>query len=867
MNPNHKIKLSNNWWVQSSEKTTMSGSELSVAEVDLNSWYKAVVPSTIMATLVANGVYNKPYFGKNMADIPKKQFKVPWWYVNNIELNKSQKGKTVILNLEGINYKANIWINGNLVADNGTINGAFRHLSFDITKHLKEGKNGIAIEVIPPKPGDFTIGFVDWNVWPADNNMGIFRDVTLHFCEGVSIDNIFVETEVNVENLKSAELKVSATVSNYTPKTLKGKMTCSFNSSKIEKEVELHAYGSGIVVFSPDEYDKLKIKNPELWWPNTMGDAVLQEMNLTFEVGGTISDKQNIRYGIRKVEDYINEDGHRGFKINGKKVLIKGGGWTDDLFLQDTHDSLKAQIDYVKHMNLNAIRLEGFWGKDHQLYDLCDENGILIMVGWSCQWEHENHLGKPVDIRYGGVVEPKEIDLIAKSWEEQVIWLRQHPSIFVWTVGSDLLPHPDLERRYIETFNKYDSTRPYINSTGGVGSDQGIISKTEIVSELSGSSCVKMLGPYAYTPPVYWFTNDNLGGAYGFNTETCPGANVPPLASLKRFIPQSNLWPVDDVWEYHCGTNEFSTLDRFSEAIDKRYGGAKNIKEFAFKAQVLNYELMRPMFEAFVAHQPKSTGIIQWMLNSAWPEMYWQLYDSFLQPNGAFYATRKACKMLHAIYRYGKDDIYLTNNNIQEATGLKVVARMFDISTEEICTHEWTGDIAGNHSMKILDLPAVNNIKEINFLDLRIYNRDGIEIDDNFYWLSEKEDILDYEAGKTLEWEYHTPSKQFADFSALDKLPTVELDYIIHVITEKEKMKITLDLKNPSDSIAFFLSIEINEEDTGEPVLPQFLTDNYFSLLPKEEKKIEADFFLRDLKGDSPEVMIEGWNVKRKTIR
>ena len=143
---------------------------------------------------------------------------------------------------------------------------------------------------------------------------------------------------------------------------------------------------------------------------------------------------------------------------------------------------------------------------------------------------------KPIDPRYGGVIEPDEIELVAQYWEDQVLWLRHHPSIFVWTVGSDMVPHPDLERKFVDTFNKYDSSRPYLNSTGGVGSEQGIITSTEIVSEISGSSRVKMLGPYAYTPPIYWFTNKNLGGAYGFNTETCPGANVQPIESIKKMV-------------------------------------------------------------------------------------------------------------------------------------------------------------------------------------------------------------------------------------------------------------------------------------------------------------------------------------------
>ncbi|RLD76836.1 MAG: glycoside hydrolase family 2, partial [Bacteroidetes bacterium] len=682
MDTNFRINLFNNWKIQSSKEIEYMGAELSTVLNSTNEWFSAIVPSTVLATLVANKVYTDPYFGKNMENIPTEQFKVPWWYRVEFDLSPKQADKTVHLHFDGINYKANVWLNGTLIANSDQINGTFRRTNFNISEQVNPGKNILAIEVIPPKPGDFSIGFVDWNIAPPDNNMGIFRDVSLHFSNGISIDKPFVETKLDLKTLKSADLKISAELTNHSNKKISGLLKCSFGTTFIEKYVSVSQNSTLTERFSVKEFPKLKISEPKLWWPNTMGEPVLHDLNLSFEIDNVISDSKNLSFGIREVEDYINNDGHRGFKINGKEVLIKGAGWTDDLLLQDTHESLENQIAYVKHMNLNCIRLEGFWGKDHKLYDLCDQNGILMMVGWSCHWEHEQYLGKPIDPQYGGVIGTDEIELIAQSWEDQIIWLRQHPAIFVWTVGSDMVPHPELEKKYIESFNKYDTSRPYLNSTGGVGSEQGIITETEIVSEISGSSCVKMLGPYAYTPPVYWFTNQNLGGAYGFNTETCPGATVPPLASIKKMIPTESLWPIDEVWEYHCGSYVFGTLDRYKEAINKRYGESSNIEDFAFKSQVLNYELMRPMFEAFVAHKPKSTGVIHWMLNSAWPEMYWQLYDSYLQPNGAFYAVRNACKTIHAIYRYGKSDIFLANEDINGVSGLKVKIRIYDINSQ-----------------------------------------------------------------------------------------------------------------------------------------------------------------------------------------
>ena len=866
MDTNFRINLSDNWKIQSSKEIEYTGAELSTVLNNTNEWFSAIVPSTVLATLVANKVYNDPYFGKNMENIPTEQFKVPWWYCTVFDLTAEQADKTVHLNFDGINYKANVWLNGNLIANFDQINGAFRRTNFNISEQVNSGKNILAIEVIPPKPGDFSIGFVDWNIAPPDNNMGIFRDVSLHFSNGISIDKPFVETKVNLTTLNSAELEVSAELINHSNKKISGLLKCSFGTTYIEKFVSISKKSTLAENFSAKKFPGLKITNPKLWWPNTMGEPVLHELKLSFEIDNIISDSKNLSFGIREVEDYINNDGHRGFKINGKEILIKGAGWTDDLLLQDTHESLENQIAYVKHMNLNCIRLEGFWGKDHKLYDLCDQNGILMMVGWSCHWEHEQYLGKPIDPQYGGVIETDEIELIAQSWEDQIIWLRQHPAIFVWTVGSDMVPHPELEKKYIESFNKYDTTRPYLNSTGGVGSEQGIITETEIVSEISGSSCVKMLGPYAYTPPVYWFTNENLGGAYGFNTETCPGATVPPLASIKKMIPTESLWPIDEVWEYHCGSYVFGTLDRYKEAINKRYGESSNIEDFAFKSQVLNYELMRPMFEAFVAHKPKSTGVIQWMLNSAWPEMYWQLYDSYLQPNGAFYAVRNACKTIHAIYRYGKSDIFLANEDISGVSGLKVKIRIYDINSQEIFTDEWNGDINDNTSKPIIEFSEIINLTDIWFLDIRVYDNQNVEIDNNFYWLSEKEDVLDYEAGKKLEWGYHTPSKQFADYTALNKLPKVELIYDYKFEKDNQYGKINLTIKNPSNTISFFMFFDVLDAESKEVILPIFWNDNYVSLLPGEERKYNAYFKLGDASNAKPKLKIKAWNVEQIII-
>ncbi|MEN8193916.1 MAG: sugar-binding domain-containing protein [Bacteroidota bacterium] len=851
-----KIIALKEWYLVPANKINHTGITLTKTEIDLKDWYTTEVPSTVLATLVKNGIYKDPYFGKNLDAISTEQFSRSWWYRTEFEITEEQITSIAILHLNGINYKANLWLNGKIVADEKTIYGAFRRFQFNITAQLHSGKNTLAIEVIPPKPGDFTIGFVDWNPNPPDNNVGIFRDVFIKFNKGLSIQHPFVESKISVD-LQKAELNISAHLENHTNETLRGILKGCINSITFETLIEMEPNFTKQINFSSNDYKQLIINQPKLWWPNNLGEPNLYQLELEIIKDDNIIDSSTIKFGIRQVDDYINEDGHRGFKINGHKVLIKGAGWTDDLFLQDTHELLRAQIEYVRHMNLNSIRLEGFWGKDQTLYNLCDEYGILIMVGWSCQWEHEQYLGKPIDERYGGVIEVDEIDLVGRSWEDQLLWLRHHPSIFVWTVGSDMVPHPDLEKKYIETFNKYDLTRPYLNSTGGVGSEQGIITSTEIVSEISGSSRVKMLGPYAYTPPIYWYTNKNLGGAYGFNTETCPGANVQPLDSIKKMIPNDNLWPIDDVWNFHCGKNEFATLDRFKEAVEKRYGKSEDAYQFTLKAQVLNYELMRPMFEAFQTNKDKATGIIQWMLNSAWPEMYWQLYGHDLLPNGAFYGTQAACKPIHILYNYGNNSVAVINDTFSDLE--KVIARItiLDINSKVIYKNIVNVIVSAEGVALVQLIPELKEITDTYFLDLRLIDQNEVEIDCNFYWLSTKKDVLDYDA-EFESWAFYTPSKEYADYRLLNSLPKVNLK-VTYDSNSQNGFNITIG--NESESVAFFVELQLFDKVKNEIILPIIWENNYFSLLPNEQKQINAKLLSDNYHSENIGVRIKGWNV------
>lgn len=887
------INLNDIWFLQSSEKVKAGGGEISQPGFKIEGWYPAVVPSTVMGTLVQNNVYADIFVGENLKAVPTQPFEVSWWYRREFVVPPGPGTRHARLEFDGINYRANVWLNGKKVADAATTFGAFRRFSIDVTGIAKPGdRNILAVEVIPPRKGDFTIGFVDWNPQPPDNSMGLWREVRIRTAGDVAINFPFVVTKLDLDTLKEARLTVSAELENNSPNKVSGTLEGRIGTLRFSQDVALEPKETKKAVFTPESHPDLIIKDPRVWWTHDLGKPELYQLTLAFRQkidkaqaeaeakamaektaqekakekearkkvegpwgGGRerpsflgrdpYSDVRTVRFGIREVSTYFNEQGHRGFMLNGKKILIRGGGWTDDIFLDNRRPKLETEVLYAKHMNLNTLRLEGFWGTSEDLYNLCDLNGIFLMAGWSCQWEWENLVGKQND-EFGCIKSPEDIRLVAQSWRDQVRWLRNHPSIFVWMEGSDTNPRPELEQEYINILKEDDSTRP------------AVISAKDRTSQLTGKSGVKMAGPYDYVPPVYWYVDTENGGAFGFNTETGPGPQVPPLESLKKMIPEKDLWPINAVWYYHCARNEFFGLKRYNLAMDSRLGPAKDVEDYAAKAQFLNYEGMRAMFEAFVANKPKATGIIQWMYNSAWPKLWWQFYDYYLNPNGAFYGARKACEPLHLIYNYGTREVVAVNNTREPAGKLKAVIHVYDFDLKEKYAKTVDLGLLADEVKKIDALPGVQGLTQVYYLDLRLFKEKNALVDANFYCLSAKPETLDFAKS---EW-FVTPVKDYADFTALAGLRPVKLKVSNRFSRSGPVYEFSVELENPSRDLALQIELRVTRDTSGETVLPIFLDDNYITLLPGEKRKIAGVFATEDLRGEQPVLKVRGWNVK-----
>ena len=577
-----------------------------------------------------------------------------------------------------------------------------------------------------------------------------------------------------------------------------------------------------------------------------MGKPELYKLDVTVWGNHSMSDEKSVRFGIREIDDYLTKNGDRGYKINGVPMIIRGGGWVDDLLLADSEKKVKDQLNYVLQMNLNTIRLEGFWGNSDELYSLADEMGILVMVGWSCQWEWKDYFGAPDD-QFGCIKTPEDMDLVSTSMKDQVLWLRNHPSIFTWVLGSDKLPRPELERRYHTDFKESDPSRPLL------------LSCKMVKSVISGTSGVKMAGPYDYVTPNYWYVDTKNGGAFGFNTETGPGPQPVPYESLLKMLPKEHLWPIDTMWNYHCGRNQFHNMNRYIDAFNNRYGECKSAKEFCYKAQIANFEAMRAMFEAFSVNKPKTTGVIQWMLNSAWPEQYWQLYDYYLMPNGAFYGARIANRPLNIVYNYGNDSVYLTNDLLKTFNNLEAQVRIYNL--DGTLKHQMNIDckVNSNSSQAIGQLPGLNGLSNVYFVDLMLKEKGSSSIIcENFYWLSAQKDELDFP--KT-DW-YYTPISKYADFKDLNTMPKVKIE--VHPIFEKigKNYILTVKLKNKTQTPAMFIELGIKGKRSGRSVLPVFWDDNYISLMPGKEKEVKARFSPTDLGQDTPELDYQGWNLE-----
>jgi len=850
--PSAPVFLHGDWRLESSCKLTAKPEAISRPGFDDSKWHPALVPGTIVGSLVADKTLPDPNYGRNLNSFPgaftnnkiqaanldmpaDSPFRCSHWFRSEFSTPATYANRIVWLHFLGINYRANIWLNGKQLADRSEVAGAYRAYEFRIGELLnKDGKNALAVEVFAPEKNDLGLTWVDWNPTPPDKDAGMWREVFLSSSGDVTLRHPFATSKLDA-SYKSAALTLSTELRNTTDHPVKATLHADVGDIQLSQPVELAAKETKIVRFSPDQFPPLKLSSPHLWWPYQMGDPYLYTAKFRVDISNEASDSASVDFGIREVTSELTESGGRLFKVNGKRVLIRGAAWAPDMLLRWDSKKLDADLAYVRHMGLNTIRLEGKTDRD-EFFNKTDKLGILVMPGWICcdAWEHWKSWT------------PETKKIAAASLVDQISRLRNHPSVFVWLYGSDGPPPAEIETMYLDLLKELEWPNPTISSASATS------------TKVTGKSGVKMTGPYEYVPPMYWLSDKKAGGAWSYNTETSPGPAIPPKESLAKFIPKEHLWPIDDYWNFHAGGERFTTIDVFRDALTRRYGPATSLDDFERKAQAMTYDNQRSMFEAYARNKYVSTGVIQWMLNNAWPSLIWHLYDYYLVPAGGYFGTKKAQEIVHVQYDYDTNSVSVINGKYEDLKGYKITAKFYNIDAKQSGSRDASIDLPADTATKAFDLPAPENLSTTYFLKLQLHDPSGTLVSDNFYWLSSKPDTMDWKHKKDT---VYTPQKDFADLTGLNSLPQVKLDVQSSARGSGETGMIQLHLKNTSNALAFMVHLHLTKGKDGDDLVPIFWDDNYFSLLPGEEKSVSVSFALADLGGSDPNLTIDGYNI------
>jgi hypothetical protein len=896
-----EVFLGENWYLRSAFFIKGDGRTISSSEFKPSGFYKTCVPATVLTALVRNGVYPDPYVGLNNMKIPDASddfnrsydlakfshlpdgynpWADPYWFWTQFRLPEAYTGRQIWLNIEGINYRADVWLNGHLIADSKEVAGMFGCWALDITgPSHDEGVNTLAIKIYPLDypglPGESQLkafgsfglnggptgdigknvtmqSSVGWDWIPAvrDRNMGIWQEVFISSTGPVDIRYPHIITDLPLPEVDKAHLSIAAEAVNLSgsekrgvliakiyPKTFKGQNII------LKKNVELAPKQRILIHLDKKDYEELSVRDPKLWWPNGSGSQDLYEMELSFDLGGEISDIEQCIFGIREVGSEVTEVGdwlRRDFFVNGQRILLKGGAWVPDMMLNRDTKKLNHELRLSKEANLNMVRI---WGggvtPPEEFFRICDELGLLVWHDFWITGDCQGTWDK------GSQDYPFEEDVFLKNATDIVKKLRNHPSLLVWTAGNEGYPRQEI---YVplrnEILAKLDGTRPFLPSSGyrEPPGDWGL-SWPDNAKAGSYSG-----GPYHWVDPSKYYEKVKAGKDWVFKNEVgLP--SFPHWESLKKFVPDLTpdpevRFPLNHTWGYHdaCeGNGKFSLYDK---AIRDRYGEPSDFKDYAQKAQLVNAESYRAIFEAVNHGMEQTAGVLLWKTNPAWPSVIWQLYDWYLRPHAGYYFVKRANEALHIQLNLDDLSVAVINHHFESQKGLQATATLYTLDMREVWAKKATVEVDSGSSCEVLQVEIPVDFSDtVCFLDLQLKDNKENCISENLYWLAENNDFAD-----------------------LEKLPEVNLAALV-TAKEKEKNRIyRIRFANPSKNLAFFLNPSIRKGKEGEEILPSFWSDNYFSILPGKARDVTVEFEDAHLEGEDPYLKLEGWNIPPKFL-
>jgi len=880
-------ELATGWRMSSAQNVSGPDAQVSQPTFDASRWYAVRhMPATVLQVLEDNGVYKDLYYGMNLAK-PGDLWKQDWWYRATFSAPAGRQVYT--LTFKGINYRADVWLNGQKIANNSQVVGMYNRFEFDVSKQIHPGgENVLAVKVTPERgllseegivvgdhPVELADSWLDWINWKylgyhdlarninipfvPDRNAGMWKRVFLSATGAVTIRHPYVKTVLPLPATAPAALTVYCDLTNHSDKpvsgvlrgeiTRPGKQTISF-----EKPVSLVRTETTEVSFTPQEIAQLSVPDPDLWWPYRWGKPNLYRLKLDFVVDGSTSDEQVIDFGIRQITQRRDNDnsfpnigtggGNFYMQINGRDYLIRGGAYSPDLLFKNDPARDAAMMLYIKDLGLNLVRWE-LKIADDSMIERADREGVPIMLGWMCcmQWEHWNTWSA-------------EDQWVARaSLRARLYELRSHPSVVMWANGSDGLP-PD----------------PVLNDYHQI--ERELHWQDDIVDTVADRnrfwSGIHMEGPYVWRPPYYWFS-DKYGPARGSSAEEGDNETIPPLESLKKFIPPDKLWPPNEYWFFHAGGNEEgnSTLANIRRALDHRYGPSDNVEDLEKKAQAAYYEDVRAQYETYATHWSNRKMLMHWMMANPWPSFFGHLFDYYFKQGGGYFGAKKGLQPVSIVWDYyapgdrSTAHVYAVNQTGQPLQNVKATVAFYNIDgTRKVVKEAANISVPAYSSMTALEVPRLPSLSSTYFVRCDLTAADGSSLAENVYWESTTDDDL---GPASNDKQFTTDLVKWADLTALNRMPSTPVEVAVASSgTDQHTARITLT--NKSRHIAFFIRAEVTKGMDGNEILPITYDDNDITLFPHQSRTIEAHFDSSELGGATPALRVEGYNVPRKLL-
>ena len=810
-----------NWKIQRSNLVSAAPEEIASKGYDASSWIVATVPSTVLSSYYNVGAIPDIRYDDDQLQISESFFYSDFWYRDEFTVPAEYAGKTLTLNFDGIDWKADIWMNGSFI---GHIDGAFMRGEFDITSVAQCGSSNTLAILIHKNdhPGIIkeqtrystdtnggalggdnptfhaTVGW-DWIPTVRGRGIGIWNDVFVKATDaGVSIKDIFIPTDLPLPSTAYADLSPVVTLTNNGSAAASGSIEVTYGTLGIKGDYELEAGQTKDI-----ELPVTRMDNPQLWWPKGYGEPYLYDVNVKVTNGGTVSDSRDWKLGVREMNYTLDADGVLDMYINGRRLIGNGGNWGFPE-INYNYRAREYDIAVAYHADMNFTMIRNWVGMtgDEEFYEACDRYGVMV---WQDFW-----LANPVD-----GPNPYNEKMFLDNAEDYVRRIRNHPSIGIY-VGRN-------------------EGNPPISINNGLASLVETLHPGLYYIPHSAAGPVSGGGPYRALPVEDYFSA--VRGYDRFHSERGM-PNVMTAESIKMMLREENQWPQTSVWGVHDYTLENAqSCATFNQMIATALGEPQSLEQFAEYAQWINYNGYRAIFES---RSWNREGLQLWMSHPCWPSMVWQTYDYYFEPTGAYFGSKKGSAPIRIQWNPVSGNVEVVNNNASDQNGLKAEASIINYDGKVVYSTDATLDSKEDTTIPVFPLTFDQpELTDAYYIKLKLFKGDEL-LADNFYW----------------------EGKENGNYQILNNLPKVKLATKTSFTRNGEGWTAVTELKNNTDTPALMIRLKLQGKKTGERILPAFYEDNYFSLLPGETKTVTTTFKSEDTRGEKPQMAISGFNIQ-----